>query len=58
MEKITLTINTGNSAFDGENCEREVARILRDLADKIEGGREPESVMDYNGNKVGKVTFE
>lgn len=57
MESITITIRTVNAAFDGQESF-EVARILRELADKIENGQEPNSVMDYNGNKVGNVEIE
>lgn len=57
MERITITISTGNSAFE-DNKEYEVARILRGLADKIEDGREPSKLMDVNGNSAGKVVYE
>jgi hypothetical protein len=57
LDKITITIRTGNSAFDG-NVEGEVSRILRELASKIESGREPSKVMDINGNSVGTVEYE
>lgn len=53
---VTLTINTGNAAFDDGNREAEVARILREAADKIEAGYEDFTLRDYNGNKVGTVT--
>lgn len=48
-----LEIETGNAAFDDEGKAYEIARILRDLADKIENGAEAGSVRDINGNKVG-----
>ena len=53
---VTLTIDTGNAAFDDGNREAEVARILREAADKIEAGYEDFTLRDYNGNKVGSVT--
>lgn len=53
---VTLTIDTGNAAFDDGNREAEVARILREAADKIEAGYEDFTLRDYNGNKVGTVT--
>ena len=60
MKKITITIKTENAAFaDGPKIE--VARILRELADRIESHEErdwPEFTMDYNGNRVGKVVVE
>jgi len=53
--QFTLTFSTDGDAFwtDGD---REVARILRDLATKIEAeGAHPQSrtVRDINGNTVG-----
>lgn len=58
MKEFKLTIKTENEAFSDENggAEFEVARILRDLADKFEDGKLPGSVRDINGNKVGEVT--
>lgn len=57
---IRITIETGNAAFGDspQECGTEVARILRDLADKLEE-TDPEDydgakLMDYNGNKVGR----
>jgi hypothetical protein len=59
MEKIEITIETVNAAFE-ENDNAEVARILRELADKLESGQNPERLRDINGNNVGTViiTFE
>lgn len=57
---ITITIDTENSAFDAQKGF-EVARILRDLADRIQfdGNFTPEvythSLRDSNGNTVGGV---
>lgn len=57
MEQIKITINTVNAAFDGA-WQHEVARILRELADTLENvQRQPESLLDVNGNKVGKVEY-
>jgi hypothetical protein len=59
MNKLTIKLTKlGNAAFDDGNKEAEIARILRELADKIEAGREPESLMDINGNLVGRVNYE
>lgn len=57
MKKLTISMNTENSAFEG-NTEYEVARILREIADKIEQGHEPTKVMDINGNKVGEIEIK
>lgn len=54
---ITISIRTGNSAFE-EDQGYEIARILRDLADKFEQGRTPSSANDINGNKVVKIEYE
>lgn len=53
---ITITIKTDNAAFADGNRAAEVARILRVIADRIEGGETP-TVYDYNGNKVGAITL-
>lgn len=60
-----IEIKTGNAAFadphTGEYSEWHenygVARILREIADKIENGKREGKVMDYNGNSVGEFTF-
>lgn len=56
MEEIIISIETVNAAFE-EEPEREIARILRELASKLENGQHPESLRDINGNKVGKVEY-
>ena len=47
-----LTMNTDNAAF--ENYRREIARILRETADRIDDGREAGFLIDLNGNVVGE----
>lgn len=53
---LTITFETDNAAFE-DNCPQETARILRDLADRIENGLgsglERGAVMDINGNRIG-----
>lgn len=54
--QLNIVMNLGNAAF--EDDPGEVARILRDLADKVENGvsEGDEFVLrDINGNKVGKA---
>jgi hypothetical protein len=56
---IEIHIDIQNSAFSDRPNE-EVARILRDIARKIENSSCPVdwsgiSVRDYNGNKVGQI---
>ena len=68
---FTLRIATDNAAFvddtdatanDGEptaECCGEIARILRELADRLDSGeRGSFPLFDYNGNRVGVATLE
>lgn len=50
---VNITFRTGNAAFEEPDDVYEIARILRDIADKIENGRTEGSCIDYNGNGVG-----
>lgn len=53
---FTLAIKTDNAAFEDRNAE--VARILRDAAEKVEDFGLPESgLLDVNGNLVGGYKF-
>lgn len=54
---IIIKIKTSNAAFSDGNLDYETARILRELADKIESGSRPETARDINGNKVAKITY-
>jgi hypothetical protein len=49
-----IKIETGNAAFEDDNKEYEIARILREAADKIEGGQTTGNLYDINGNRVGE----
>jgi hypothetical protein len=54
-DTFDLHFSTTNAAFEGEPLT-EVARILRDLADRVErttGGYPFGTVRDINGNTVG-----
>lgn len=60
MKSVTLTIQCDNAAFDG-GPEHEVARILRDTADKLDAYEVDEQglvLRDFNGNTVGHLTVE
>ena len=57
MKSISIKITAKGAAFEGDS-EREVARILREIASKIEKGNEPTKAMDINGNSVGTVTIK
>jgi hypothetical protein len=54
---ITITIKTGNAAFQDGNKNYELARILKEVVKKLENGYDPEDIyiMDINGNNVGKM---
>lgn len=60
MSKITIELNTDNSAF--EETPGEVSRILRLIADRADEGEwETMTALplsDGNGNKVGTITVE
>lgn len=56
---MKVHIRTTNAAFEGDKTP-EIARILRELADKLERKGLPDrgevwKVMDINGNSVGTV---
>lgn len=53
-EHITITIHTGNAAFE-DYPATEIAACLRRLADRFERDGTPSRVMDSNGNAVGTV---
>lgn len=54
---FTATINSlGNSAF-GDDREAEVARLLREVAKRVEDGAESGTIKDINGNTVGEFSF-
>jgi hypothetical protein len=60
MSALTITLNTDNEAFE-THAEYEVARILRELADRIESGDiddDGASIHDVNGNTIGQLTVE
>lgn len=56
--EFNLTITEmGTAAFvesETGGPEEEVARILRNVADRIESGQDAGVLMDINGNRVGK----
>lgn len=54
MAKFKLEIATDNAAFEGEDRNYEIARILRGIADGLEQGKESGIARDINGNRVGE----
>jgi hypothetical protein len=58
--KFELKFDTDNAAFDADNGNYEIARILRDIANNVEEGISHNvqySVRDINGNKIGYWTI-
>jgi len=57
MEKITITINVCNAAFESSTSE-EVSRILEKLARDLKHKNHIEAcrIRDLNGNTVGELT--
>ena len=54
-----LKFSTDNAAFDGDLRTEEIARILRQIADRIEGEcREGGRIYDQNGNGIGTWVTE
>ena len=62
--RITITIETDNAAFEGDELGPETARILADVARKLEATprrlfqSEAVKLRDINGNTVGMVRIE
>jgi hypothetical protein len=55
---LKLTFKTDNAAF-ADYPGAESARILREMADKIDGrGFVSAPVRDVNGNTVGRIDFD
>lgn len=52
-----LSIETDNAAFD-ENCGEETIRILKEAIEYIEEGIREHSLIDLNGNVVGKYSLK
>ena len=50
---LEIKMKTGNAAFEDDNRNYEAARLLREVADKLENGWDRGVLMDINGNKVG-----
>ena len=54
---ISIQFETDNAAF--QDCRgEEIARILKEAAEKIEDGSTDFPIYDINGNKIGKCEKE
>jgi hypothetical protein len=56
--RYEVHIGMSNAAFEDDDPGFEVARLLRELADEVEGRslaglQQPVRLRDYNGNRVG-----
>lgn len=51
-----MRIDSNNDAFT-EDGPAETARILREVADRLENGDEHAPVRDINGNTVGEFIY-
>lgn len=54
LKQVIIYINTVNDAFVPD-AKPELARILRELANRIETRSMPVKIMDANGNQCGEV---
>ena len=52
-----LQMDTDNAAFGDDDKGPEVARILREIAERIEDGDESGTCRDINGNTCGAWQF-
>lgn len=55
---FNLKFATDNEAFRFDGPEYEAARILRQIADKIEGGNGSGVIHDINGNRIGEWSLD
>lgn len=55
--KFKLEIFCNNASFE-DHPNEEVARILRETAQKLEDGRNHFPLLDANGNRIGQVVLE
>lgn len=55
MAHMIINIEMDNAAFD--ECESaEISRILHELADRMECGISPVTIIrDHNGNRIGQA---
>lgn len=54
---FTLSFTMDNAAFEDEPAT-ESARILRDIAEKVEAGHGGGKIRDINGNSIGTWSVE
>jgi len=54
---LKIEIKTDNSSFDYPDGNKEIKRILMEVCNKIEEGRNQSFIIDLNGNFIGKWEF-
>jgi hypothetical protein len=52
---VTIKIETNNAAFQDGYFEEEVARIIKEAAERVCHGDGCHALRDINGNKVGYI---
>lgn len=52
---IYIQIDTENAAFSDGMHDIEICRILREIANEFEAGGTIGTILDINGNSVGKI---
>ena len=57
MSEFTVRIRTGEDCLAGSDCGRELARLLREVAARIEREQCVGLIVDINGNRVGTFGF-
>ena len=54
---LKIIFDTEGQAFE-DYGDREVSRILEEIAKKIKHGLDGDKIMDINGNEIGKWEFD
>lgn len=52
--KMSMRIDSDNAAFEEDSGAVEVARLVRQIADRIDQGEREGKLLDLNGNTVGE----
>jgi hypothetical protein len=61
VSRFNLYVNTDNAPFQDDMLDAELARILRNVADRIEATGTPGhylTIFDANGNDVGRFAHK
>ena len=53
---VLIKFETDNDAFKEGSIE--VARLLREIADRIENGDTARAIIDLNGNRIGQWEYD